>query len=232
MRVGYNPKVRLSPDSLTFLIVATDLIEIAADKPSAEAVARAAAIIRRGGVVAIPSDALYTLVADPLNLAAVGKVFRAKGRESTRSLPLLISDMLMAEDLASELNGRFYLLARHFWPGPLTIIVPSSARVPLKVTGNTGRLGIRQSRSPVAQAIIEHLGQPIISTSANISGQPTCKTGIDVFASMDGAVDLVLDGGLCGGAGATTVDVTEPYWRLIKEGAISEKELQDCLKGS
>ena len=74
--------------------------------------------------------------------------------------------------------------------------------------------------------------QPVISTSANISGEPTSRTGIEVFAAMDGAVDLVLDAGLCGGAGATTVDVTEPYWRVIKEGAISEKELQDCLKGS
>jgi L-threonylcarbamoyladenylate synthase len=124
------------------------------------------------------------------------------------------------------------MLARHFWPGPLTIIVPASARVPLKVTGNTGRLAMRQSRAAVAQKMVEHLGQPVISTSANISGQPTCRTGIDVFAAMDGAVDLVLDGGLCGGEGATTVDVTEPYWRVIKEGAISDKELQACLKGS
>jgi L-threonylcarbamoyladenylate synthase len=139
---------------------------------------------------------------------------------------------MMAEEMAAELNSRFYMLARHFWPGPLTIIVPASARVPLKVTGNTGRLAMRQSRAAVAQKMIEHLGQPVISTSANISGQPTCRTGIDVFAAMDGAVDLVLDGGLCGGEGATTVDVTEPYWRVIKEGAISDKELQACLKGS
>ena len=212
--------------------MATDLIEIDGEKPSAAAVSRAASIIRRGGVVAIPSDALYTLIADPLNLAAVGRVFKAKGRESTRSLPILISDLMMAEELASELNSRFYLLARHFWPGPLTVIVPASARVPLKVTGNTGRLGMRQSRSPVAQMLIEQLGRPVISTSANLSGQPTCRTGIEVFAAMDGSVDLVLDGGLAGGEGATTVDVTEPYWRVIKEGAVSEKDLQDCLKGS
>ena len=211
--------------------MATDLIEIDAARPSADAIARAAAIIRRGGVVGVPSDALYTLIADPLNLAAVGRVFKAKGRETHRSLPILINDLIMAEDLAAELTSRFYLLARHYWPGPLTIIVPASAKVPLKVTGNTGRLGLRQSRSAVAKMVIEQLGQPVISTSANLSGQPTCRTGIDVFASMDGAVDLVLDGGLCGGEGATTVDITEPYWRVIKEGAISEKELQGCLKG-
>ena len=180
----------------------------------------------------MPSDALYTLIADPVNLAAVGRVFKAKGREIHRSLPILVNDLLMAEELAAGLTTRFYLLARHYWPGPLTIIVPASARVPLKVTGNTGRLGIRQSRSTAAQMLIEQLGQPVISTSANLSGQPTCRTGIDVFASMDGSVDLVLDGGLCSGEGATTVDITEPYWRVIKEGAVSEKELQACLKGA
>ncbi|HYI91924.1 MAG TPA: L-threonylcarbamoyladenylate synthase [Bryobacteraceae bacterium] len=211
--------------------MATDLIEIEADQPAPDAISRAAAIIRMGGVVAVPSDALYTLIADPMNLAAVLKVFKAKGREAQRSLPLLVSDILMAEELGKELTKRFYLLARHYWPGPLTLIVPASAKVPLKVTGNTGRLGLRQSKAPVTKALLEHLGQPIISTSANISGQPTSRTGIEVFAAMDGAVDLVLDGGICTGEGATTVDVTEPYWKVIKEGSITEKELQRTLRG-
>jgi L-threonylcarbamoyladenylate synthase len=211
--------------------VATDLIEIDADQPSADAISRAAAIIRKGGVVAMPSDALYTLVADPLNLAAVGRVFKAKGREAQRSLPLLVSDLMMAEELAKDLTKRFYLLARHYWPGPLTLIVPAAAKVPLKVTGNTGRLGLRQSKAAIASALIEQLGQPIISTSANISGEPTAKSGIEVFAAMDGAVDLVLDAGTCTGKGSTTVDVCDPYWRVIKEGSISEKELQETLKG-
>lgn len=212
--------------------MATDLIEIDQDQPSVEAVERAAVAIRRGAVVAIPTDALYTLVADPFNLHAVGRVFAAKGREPQRSLPLLISDFLMAEELVTDLPARFYLLARRFWPGPLTVIVPASAKIPLKVTGNTGRLAVRQSRSRVAQALIDWLGQPLISTSANVSGQPTCHTGIEVFGTMDGRLDLVLDGGMCVGAGATTVDITEPYWRLIKEGSVPEKEIQECLQGS
>src|SRR5213083_546739 len=143
-------------------------------------------MLRKGRVVAIPTDALYTLVADPYNLRAVSRVFVAKGRDLHRSLPLLINDSLMAQDLARDLSVRFVLLARRFWPGPLTIIVPASPAVPL------------------------------ISTSANISGQPTCRSGIDVFGAMDGRVDLVLDGGLCSGGGATTVDVTEADWRLVK----------------
>jgi L-threonylcarbamoyladenylate synthase len=210
--------------------MATDLIEIDIDQPDEEAVERAAAAIRRGEVIAIPTEALYTLVADPFNLRAVGQVFTAKGREAQRSLPLLVSDIPMAEDLAAEVNSRFYILARHFWPGPLTLIVAASAKVPLKVTGNTGRLALRQSKSKLANALLEYLDQPLISTSANMSGQPTCRSGIEVFGTMDGRVSLVLDGGLCSGEGSTTVDITEPYWRVIKMGSVQEKEIAACLK--
>src|SRR3954463_15230806 len=210
--------------------MATDLVEIDPQDPQPEALERAAAAVRRGKVVAIPTDALYTLVADPYNLRAVTGVFRAKGRELQRSLPILIRDALMAEDLASELNNRFFLLARRFWPGPLTVIVPASGKMRRGVPGNTGRLALRQSRSVVANKLIDVLNQPLISTSANISSRPTCRSGIDVVGMMDGRVDLVLDGGLCAGTGSTTVDITEPYWRVIKEGAITEKDIAACLK--
>src|SRR5215475_11824462 len=193
--------------------MATDLVEINPDDPQPDALERAAAAVRRGKVVAIPTDALYTLVADPYNLRAVTGVFQAKGRAPQRSLPILVRDSLMAEDLATELSKRFVLLTRRFWPGPLTIIVPASSKVPLKVTGNTGRLALRQSRSKVANALLERLSQPLIATSANLSGQPTCTSGIDVFGVMDGRVDLVLDAGTVAGSGATTVDITEVEWK-------------------
>jgi len=209
--------------------MATDLVEINPEAPQQELLERAAALIRRGRVVAIPSDALYTLVADPFSLRAVTQVFKAKGREPHRSLPLLVRDALMAEDFAGELNNRFSILTRRFWPGPLTIIVPASAKLPLKVTGNTGRLAMRQSRSVVANQLIAMLNHPLISTSANISGSPTCRSGIEVFGMMDGRVDLVLDGGVCTGPGATTVDITEPMWKVIRAGAIEEKEIAECL---
>lgn len=212
--------------------VSTDLIEIDQENPSPEAITRAAAVIRKGGVVAIPTDALYMLVADPYNLHAVGQVFKAKKREVHRSLPLLVDDTVMAEELAAETTKRFSLLARKFWPGPLTIIVPASANVPLKVTGNTGRLALRQAKAKVPRALIEALGQPLISTSANLSGQPTCSVGIETFVQMDGNINLVLDGGACVGVAGTTLDITEPIWKVIKEGAITEKEIAECLRGA
>ena len=212
--------------------MATDLIEVDLQEPYPGAIDRAVHEIRRGGIVGVPTDALYILVADPFNLHAVGKVFASKGRETVRSLPLAVSDVLMAEDLAKELTSRFYILARHFWPGPLTMIVPAAAKVPLKVTGNTGRLAMRQARSPILNALIEKAGHALIATSANLSGQPTISSGIELFATMDGNVDLVLDGGLCSGAGSTTVDITEPYWRVIKEGLITEKEIAERLRAT
>jgi L-threonylcarbamoyladenylate synthase len=210
-------------------VTATDLLEIDQHDPDPAALDRAAGILRKGGVVAIPTDALYTLVADPFNLSAVRAVFAAKGRESLRSLPLLVTDFMMAEDLVKDLPARFHMLARRFWPGPLTIIVPAAARVPLRVTGNTGRLGLRQSRSHVAAGLLERMGQPLVATSANVTGAPTCASGIEVFGVMDALIDLVLDGGHCSGGGATTVDITEPYWRMVKQGSITEREIAECL---
>lgn len=211
--------------------MATDLIEVDQANPDTDVIDRAAQAIQAGQVVAVPTDALYTLIADPMNLMAVGKVFQAKGREGNRALPLFINGLFMAEELVSEWTSRLNLLSRRFWPGPLTVIVPATAKVPLRVTGNTGRLALRHSRSAIVQKLVDVLGHPLIGTSANISGSPTCRSGIEVFGTMDGRVDLVLDGGLCSGEGSTTVDITEPYWRVIKEGAVSERDLAEVLKG-
>lgn len=209
--------------------MATDLIEIDPHEPSSEALDRAVAAIRGGRVVAVPTDALYTLIADPFSLPAVRKIYQAKGRENHRALPLLVRDALMVEDLARDISTRFALLARKFWPGPLTMILPAAPRVPLRATGNTGRLAVRQARCILTDELIARLNQPVVATSANMSGRPTCRSGIEVFGIMDGRVDLVLDGGHCEGVGATTVDITEPEWRLIKEGAITGKEIAACL---
>lgn len=212
--------------------MATDLIEVDRLNPSHDALDRAAEEIRRGRVVAVPTDALYALVADPFSVPAVRQVYRAKGREIHRALPLLVRDSMMVEELAREISPWFNLLARKFWPGPLTIIMPASPKVPLRATGNTGRLGVRQASCKITDELIARLNQPIIATSANISGRPTCRSGIEVFGVMDGGVNLVLDGGQCEGMGASTVDITEIEWRMIKEGAITQKEIADCLEDS
>lgn len=207
----------------------TELIETSADSPSEEAIERAAEAIRAGKVIAIPTDTLYVLAADPFNLQTIASVFQVKGRETTRSLPILVDSLRMAEDYAAHLNSRFYLLARRFWPGPLTLIVPASAKLPLRVTGHTGRLAFRRSSAAIPNRLIDKLEMPIIATSANRSGQPTCRSGFEVLGSMDGRLSLILDGGPVNGAGATTVDITEPEWKLIREGAISREAIDESL---
>ena len=189
----------------------------------------AAQAVRDGEVVAIPSDALYVLVADPFNLNAVAKVFEAKRREHHRSLPLLVDGVPMAEEYAARLSSSFYVLTRQFWPGPLTLIVPASAKVPLRVTGNTGRLALRRSASVLAWNLIDRLRTPLIATSANVSGRPTCRSGFEVLGTMDGRVRLIVDGGAVAGPAATTIDITPTQWRLIREGAVSRDEIQACL---
>jgi L-threonylcarbamoyladenylate synthase len=208
----------------------TQIIETSLENPDANVIERAAEAVRRGQVVAIPTDTLYVLIADPFQLQAIAAVFRAKGRQFSRSLPILVDSLTMAEDYAVNLTSRFYLLARRFWPGPLTIIVPASSLLPLKVTGNTGRLAVRQSGAAIPNCLVECLGRPVIATSANVSGQPTCRSGVEVLGTMDGRVNLVVDGGLVAGRGATTIDITEPEWKMIREGAVAEQAIHECLQ--
>lgn len=209
----------------------TEIIEISREDPDPEALEKAAAAIRAGKVVAIPTETLYVLAADPFSLKAVSSVFQAKGREMHRALPILVDSVQMAEAYAGpEPGDRFKALSDSFWPGPLTIIVPASSKLPLKVTGNSGRMAVRQTAEPTATRLIAALGTPIIATSANRSGRPTCKSGIEVFGEMDSSVDLILDGGAVAGAGATTVDITEFDWRVIREGAVSLESLEHCLR--
>ncbi len=207
----------------------TGLIETSADEPGDTAVGAATEAVRRGEVIAIPSDAMYVLVADPLNLNAVAKVFEAKGREMHRSLPLLVESISMAEDHANALPSSFYLLTRKFWPGLLTVIVQASSRVPLRVTGNTGRLALRRSPSALARRLVTELGTPLIATSANVSGRPTCRSGFEVLGMMDGRISLIVDAGVIEGPAATTVDITPRQWRLIKQGGVSAADIDACL---
>lgn len=211
--------------------MATDLVEIDPEAPKPEVLDRAAAAVRRGKVLAIATDALYALVADPYNLQAVSRVFETKGRETRRSLPILVSDLLMAEDLAGELNNRFYLLARRFWPGPLTIIVKADPKLPLKVTANTGNVALRVPSSEIPMAIIRSAGLPITATSANLHGEVECTTAMEVRDQLGDCLSVIVDGGQVPGVmPSTIVDLTgEGGWRLLRHGAIPEEQIIELL---
>ena len=142
--------------------------------PDTNAIRYASSWLRRGAVVAIPTDTLYALAADPVNLAAVEEIFRVKGRPESRALPILINSLAQARMLARDLPANFYRLAQACWPGPLTIVVEASNRLPLKVTANTRRIALRWPKNKVVSQLIEELGVPLTGTSANLSGCTTC----------------------------------------------------------
>ena len=190
----------------------------------------AASYIREGEVVGIPTDTLYGLAADPFNLAAVERVFRVKGRPEAKALPILIASMEQAPILARELPEAFDRMAKAFWPGALTLIVDASDRIPLKVTGNTGRIALRWPHCTPVCKLIETLGGPVTGTSANLSGFPPCSSAAQVLKQMGDRLPLILDAGETGKTlPSTIVDVREEEWRIVREGAISEAEILRAL---
>lgn len=206
-----------------------EIIPVSSSKPEDEIISYAANVIRRGELIAFPTDTLYCIAADPFNLSAVGKVFEAKSRAWDRSLPLFVNSIDQVSQLAKDLPSRFYLLAHRYWPGPLAVIVEADSCVPLKVTGNTRRLAVRHPKAVLALRLLEKFGMPLIATSANVSGHPTGKDAHEVNEALGGHISLILDSPVGEQSIATTVDVTVPKWRLIREGAILEEELREFL---
>jgi L-threonylcarbamoyladenylate synthase len=183
--------------------------------------------IRRGLLVAIPTDTLFCIVADPFNLSAVARVFQAKCRAWDRSLSILVESVDQAVELSRHLSSRFFLLAHRYWPGPLSIIVEAGSAIPLKVAGKTGRLAIRKTDSLVAKQVLALVGTPLIGTSANVSGYPACESAEQVQATLGSDVALISDCAIPETTAATTVDLTPYCWRLIREGAIQEEEIRE-----
>jgi tRNA threonylcarbamoyl adenosine modification protein (Sua5/YciO/YrdC/YwlC family) len=131
-----------------------ELLHVNAESPETEVVRYAAGLLSRGKVVAIPTDTLYGLAADPFNLAAVDEIYRVKGRPESRALPILVNSLDQAMLLARELPANFLRLAEKFWPGALTLVVDAATRLPLKVTANTGKVALRWPKSDVCRELI------------------------------------------------------------------------------
>jgi L-threonylcarbamoyladenylate synthase len=187
-------------------------------------------MIVSGKVIAFPTDTFYGLGADPFNLAAVSEVFRIKRRMADRPLPLLVASIDQAADLTHDPPQLFFTLAKRFWPGPLTLVVPASRQIPLKVTANTGKVGLRWPRALLATALIEASARPLTGTSANLSELPGCSTAQEVERQIGALLPLILDGGPTEGQLASTVvDLTGERLRIVRPGSVSESELKEFL---
>ena len=212
--------------------VPAEIIRINPNQPEAALISYVAERIRAGQVAGMPTDTFYGLAADPLNLRAVDTIYEVKTRSRHKPLSLLIESVDQAEDLARPHTEIFYLLARKFWPGPLTLIVKAESRLPLKVTANTGNVALRVPAAEIPLAVIRAAGVPITATSANISGAKECTTAKGVQQQLGDRIPIIVDGGVSPRSVASTiVELTDPEgrWTIQREGAISRQELTDLL---
>lgn len=190
----------------------------------------AAEFIKKGEVVAFPTETVYGLGADGLNGEAVDKIFAAKGRPNDNPLILHISELKEIEPLTTGLNVNAKALAAAFWPGPLTLIVNKSSVVPDEVSAGLATVAVRMPSNPYAQQFIKACGCPIAAPSANISGRPSPTNAEDVREDMEGKVAGILDGGDCGiGLESTIVDTTEEVPTILRPGGITYEMLTEVL---
>jgi tRNA threonylcarbamoyl adenosine modification protein (Sua5/YciO/YrdC/YwlC family) len=212
--------------------LSAEVLKVNAAHPDPHIVRYAASWLNRGSVVAIPTDTLYALAADPVNLAAVDAIFRVKGRPETQALPILISSLIHAQVLARDLPDNFFRLAQACWPGPLTIVVDASNRLPLKVTANTRRVALRWPKSRLITDLIAELGVPLTGTSANLSGSPSCGNAIDVFTQLGDRLPLILDAGpTAETTPSTIVELSGDHWCIGREGACPASDIREALEG-
>src|ERR1700691_5740711 len=211
--------------------LSAELLQISSENPDPATIRYAADFIRRGELVAIPTDTFYGIAADPFNLSAVDQIYRVKGRPETRALPILVNTSAQAISLSRDVPYTFHKLVAKFWPGPLTLLVEASTGVPLKVTANTGNVALRWPNSKIVNALIDLVKGPITGTSGNISGQPACATAVELLEQMGDRLPLIIDAGETPGNLASTIVKLEfDEWELMREGVISEQAIRACLE--
>ena len=188
--------------------------------------ALAAELIRRGELVAIPTETVYGLGANGLDEAAVAKIFEAKGRPQDNPLILHISAPEEMERFCHHIPQTAYALAKAFWPGPLTMVLPAKDIVPRRTTGGLATVAVRCPDNAVTREIIRLSGVPIAAPSANLSGKPSTTTAQHVLHDHDGKIAAIVDGGPCRvGVESTIVDLTEERPRLLRPGGITPEQL-------
>lgn len=201
--------------------------------PGAEAAALEAAVdvLRRGGVVAYPTDTLYGLAVDPTSAAAVGRLFAVKARDGAQAIPLIAANLAQAR-AAGELTPRDLQVASVFWPGPLALVVPARASVARGVTAADGTVAIRVPAHALARELAARFGGCLTATSANLSGSAPTAAADTVARSLADRIDLLLDAGDApGGAPSTIVALGNASPRLVRAGAIAWERVLESLEG-
>ncbi len=189
-------------------------------------VERGISILKRGGIVAFPTDTVYGLGAGSNLYQAVERIYQVKARPQNMALPLLLADISQLTEVADSVPRVAWDLAHNFLPGALTLVLHKSKSVPDIITAGGMTVAVRIPAHPVPVALAEGLGSPIVGTSANLSGKPSSLTADEVYSQFGDKVDLVIDGQCSGGRESTIVDVTGETPVVLREGAISRQELE------
>ncbi|MDF1591457.1 MAG: L-threonylcarbamoyladenylate synthase [Desulfobacterales bacterium] len=198
--------------------------------PESVFINEAGQVIASGGIVAFPTRNLYGLGADAFDCEAVEKIFTIKQRPSQMPLLILIKDRNELHRVVRKVPSVAEYLMDCFWPGGLTIIFESKAELPLNLTANSGKIGVRQPAHPVAAALVNAVVNPITGTSANISGDAGCSSVSELATAIRDSADIILDAGpLPPGIGSSIVDVTVEPFRILREGSISAQHLYETL---
>lgn len=196
---------------------------------SEAAVQRAAALLKAGQVVAIPTETVYGLAASAYSGAAVRRIFEAKGRPQDNPLIAHIAGLDMLRGLAAGVPRAAYALAEAFWPGPLTVILPRGPLVADEVCAGLGTVGVRMPAHPVARDVIRESGVPLAAPSANLSGSPSPTTAAHVLADMDGRVSLIIDGGQSAVGVESTVVSLVGRPTVLRPGYVTPAQLGEVL---
>jgi L-threonylcarbamoyladenylate synthase len=185
-----------------------------------------ARVLAGNGVIVYPTDTFYGLGANCFSQQALQRIFEIKRRPGSKGLPVLVSDLEMAKGLAAELPPVFQTLASQFWPGPLTVVLRAASDLPEELVGPGRTVGIRLPAVLWLQALVQETGVPLVTTSANISGQGEIESAEEVKRVFKGKVDLIVDGGRApGGKPSTVLDLTGEKPVLVREGVIGKKAL-------
>ena len=192
-------------------------------------IVRAVEILKSGGIVAFPTDTVYGLGANPFIAKAVERIYKVKRRARDLPLPLLLADRSDIEKVAATIPDTAWLLTEHFLPGGITLVLKSSSWVPSYIRAGGDTVAVRIPDHHVPIALIRGLGLPLVGTSANISGRPSPTTAEEVNEQLGGQIDLVIDRGRCPScAESTVIDVTGVLPSIVREGAVSRKEILEA----
>lgn len=208
----------------------TELFHITDPEAQREEVEAAAAIIRDGGLLGIPTETVYGLGANGLSTEAVRSIFEAKGRPQDNPLILHVPSAAWLSRYCRNIPPVAYILAEKFWPGPLTMILRRRANVPNATTGGLDTVGVRCPDHPVTLAIIRAAEVPVAAPSGNLSGRPSPTCAQHMVEDMDGRIQGIVDGGPCGvGVESTIIDLTTPIPRLLRPGGLPLEQLREVL---